>query len=379
VQWFVFLVWLLGVILELKEREEEMDSSLMTMLEEKLGRDREQQQEGFWTGHSIFQVPVRILNYKGSVEALVLLYLYELANERSYYSEAEVPVLIEVPVKEEKIAERIGCSVRSVRLAIDVLDADRCIRVVHKRCPVTGRRQTSVYLLLHSQTAEPLLCSPRLYGVLHQNSDRPFITCPKETRDKMKGMQKPGRQTYLTALLLVSMKQSTVLTISSAAWRKESMLCKDAFFDGLRECKKAKLLRYERGKLTVLDPVTGEPSTRTKRTLTYTAETNWQLLKFADITEAQWAAIVQRLLKRELVVGSSGWTVAGVNDLCPFCHEPRGFRVHYGDAKYSCEECGSFGRLGQLVQRVLRVAQWELVRQYIRETIAQTTDGHKEI
>src|SRR5580704_2461336 len=105
-----------------------MDSSLMTMLEEKLSLER-QKQDGFWTGHSIFQVPVRILNYKGTVEALVLLYLYELANERSYYSEAEVPMLIEVPVKEEKIAERTGCSLRSVRLAIDVLDADRCIRV----------------------------------------------------------------------------------------------------------------------------------------------------------------------------------------------------------------------------------------------------------
>jgi hypothetical protein len=355
-----------------------MDSSLMTMLEEKLNREREKQ-ESFWTGHSIFQVPVRILNYKGTVEALVLLYLFELANERSYYSEAQVPVLIRVEVKEEKIAERIGCEVRSVRLAIDVLDADRCIRVVHQRCPVTGRRQTSVYLLLHSQTAEPLLCSPRLYGVMHQNSDRPYITCPKETRTKLAGMQKPGRQTYLTALLLVSMRQNTTLTISTAEWMKETLLGRDAFYDGLRECKKTKLLKYERGKLTVLDPMTGEPSTRTKRTLSYTSDTNWKLLKLADITETQWAAIVQRLLKRELVIGSSGWTVAGVNDLCPFCHRPRAFRVHYGNAKYSCEECGSFGRLGQLVLRVLRVPQWEHVRQYIRETIEEMRDAHAEI
>jgi hypothetical protein len=349
--------------------------SLLTALEEKLSHRETEEREGFWTGHSIFQVPMRILSYRGSVEAMVLLYLYERANRISFFSEQ--PVLIEVPVSEKKIAKRTEHSERAVRQAIAALDADRCIRVVHTR-NAKGRVQTSVYLLLHSQTGKPLQCFPRLHGICHQNSDRPFITCPKETRDKLKGMQKAGRQVYLAALSLVSAKMNTTLSVNRDEWQTETMLGIDAFYDGLRECKKAKLLVFKKGTLTLLDPRTGERSTRTKQTLVYDKNTNWRF-PLDDITAAQWEAVIRRLLKRELVNGASGWTVSGADDLCPLCHAARGFRVNYEDAKYSCKECGSYGRLGQLVHRLLRVTQWEHVRQYIRETIALNRNPHAEI
>jgi len=106
-------------------------SSLLATLPETLSYREQKEQERFWTGHSKFQVPVRVLSYKASVEAMVLVYLYERASYFSFISSQ--PVLIEVPVKEQKIAERIGYEVRAVRSAIAGLDADRCIRVVHKR------------------------------------------------------------------------------------------------------------------------------------------------------------------------------------------------------------------------------------------------------
>jgi len=347
----------------------------LTTLHEKQKEKEEKNQDGFWAGHSIYQAPLRILVYGAEVEALTLVYLYERANDISFNCASLEPVEIKIPVTEETIARKIGYDVRQVRRALDTLDADKCIRVVPNRNPNTGKWESSIYVLLHSTTGKDLMCSPSLYGVCHQNSDLPFITLLKETRELIKGMQKAGRQHYIAAQALASARQSTSFKVTHAEWRAEAMLGRNAFFAGLRELRKNKLLTYKRGLLTLNDPVTKEPSKRTKRVLVYDKATNWEF-KFDAVTEQQWAATMKRLLKREFVLGASDWTVSGGDDLCPFCHNARGFRVNYKESKYQCKVCGRYGRLGQLVRSILRVTQWEHVRQYIRETIAQMDAEH---
>jgi hypothetical protein len=43
--------------------------------------NREQKRkDAFWSGHSLYQIPMRVLGYKGTAKALVLSYFYERAN-----------------------------------------------------------------------------------------------------------------------------------------------------------------------------------------------------------------------------------------------------------------------------------------------------------
>ena len=58
-------------------------------------------------------------------------------------------MLIEVKVKEEKLAERTGLSVRAVSMAIVALEVDGAIKVSRDRDPVSGQLRTRVYIPLH--------------------------------------------------------------------------------------------------------------------------------------------------------------------------------------------------------------------------------------
>jgi hypothetical protein len=129
----------------------------------------------------------------------------------------------------------------------------------------------------------------------------------------------------------------------------------------------------------VNDPLTGEPSVRTAKEFIRHENAKYKF-DFDEFTDAQWVAVVERMLNRELVVKEDGWSVAGADDLCPFCHEKRSFRVRFQaklkKSKFACSSCGKFGRLGQLVHWVRKNIKWEHTRQYIRETIAQTDAEH---
>src|ERR1700758_3064793 len=99
----------------------------------------------FWIGHSVYEVPARILLYHGEVEASVLAYLFERANDISFRYRSEKQKVIVIPAKELTIARRTGYEERQVRRAIDALEADNCIRVEHRRNEKTGQVQTYVY------------------------------------------------------------------------------------------------------------------------------------------------------------------------------------------------------------------------------------------
>jgi ribosomal protein L37AE/L43A len=334
-------------------------------LELLFGIKKEGEKEGLWVGHSVFQLPVTVHRYRGGSEALVLSYLYERASSVSFFSEK--PVVIELKVSQETIAERTKLSLWAVSQAINSLDADRCIRVERVR-DNNGLVRLNVYLLLHSTTQEPLTCSPRIWGVCLQNADKPFITAPKELLKTLVQMQPSGRAVYLAALTLASVRISMSFTVTREEWKSETLVARNAFNRGVKECVKRGLVNYKRHRLTLHDPTTGRPSTKQRAERVRHAEADWKF-KLDDITGEQWQRVAEKLLKREFTVGASGWSHTTSDSLCPFCNEPRSFTIHFANSQWKCHKCGERGRLFPLVQRVLRETQAQRVREYITQIL----------
>lgn len=302
---------------------------------------------------------------------MVLVYLYERAEGFSFYSHD--PVVIKIQVKEETIAARTGLHRSNVSRSFIPLEADGAIKVGRERDPLTHQVVTSVYLLLHSQTGNPLLSSPGIWGVCHQNFERPYIVAPKETREKLKVMTPSGRQVYLASLSLTSKNGKLSFQIGREEWKAEARLGRNSFDRGLQECVKKKLLSYDRYVLTLHDPKSGEPSKRAKHEFIRHEDAKYKD-DFRNYTAAQWQRVIQRLLNREFTVNASGWTHTRPDNLCPFCKEGRSFTVNFEKQVFKChnQKCGKFGKLGHLVQRVQRAPRWAHVRQYVREVIEAT-------
>lgn len=330
-------------------------TDFLTGLRELQEQKEQERTSDFWKGHSLFQVPYSVVSFKGQAEALVLLYLYERANSIAFYSEAEI--IIEIPVREKTIAALTGLGRTAVSEAILTLEAAGLIRVVRKHDPVTNLQSINVYLLMHSQTKAPLVSRPGVFGICHINFDRPYVTVPKESRRIMSQMTRPARAVYLVALAIGSRKLLTSFGITRDDWKTESLLKKDAFNRGLRECKLSKALSYKRSVLTLLDPATGAPSARQKHTRIEHANPKWKF-DYDTVTATAWQRIIEDLLGRKFIIGSDGWTVTSRQG-CPFCKKPRCFAVNFQRSRYICHEGCGRGRLAQLVCRALRVSPAE--------------------
>lgn len=356
-------------------------SVLIESLEKVVGRNRgTEEKSAFWVGHSRFQVSKRVLDYRGKAEALVLVYLYQRAEHFSFYSDK--PIVIEIPVREEMIAEKTGLNRDTVSQAIISLEADSAIKVSRRRDPITKQVVTSVYLVLHGQTGGPLLSSPGIWGVCEQNLDIPYIVAPKETLGHLKSMTPTARHIYLCSLRLASREYALSFRVNRDEWRAETRLGRNAFDRGVKECAKKKLLSYDRYVLTLHDPRTGEPSQRQRHEFVRHEDARYRGLDFRDITAAEWQRVIQRLLQREFTISESGWTHTRPDNICPFCKEGRSFTVNFNVQRFKCHACQHGGKLGQLVQQRLREPKWARVRQYVREVIDATktvAEAHAEI
>jgi hypothetical protein len=331
--------------------------------------------ESFWVGHSVFQVPCRVLNYKGRSEALVLSYLYWRANGISFTSNSEVR--IEIRVQEKTISARTGVGLWAVSKAIIALEVDGCIGIERRRDPVTNQIRLSVYLLFHSQTKNPLLTTPGVFGVCHQNHEKPYITVPRESRQKLGQMNPAGRQVYLAALALASERVVTSFGIRREHWKAKTLLGRNAFDRGVNECITAGVLSYSRYILTLNDPRTGQPSHRISAERIEHANPAWAY-DLKDVTADQWRVVVDRLLPgREFNAGDDGWSSTGRGGTCPFCKSQRSFSVNFITCRYRCysDTCGdnSRGKLGQLVHRLRRISMAQaknFIRQCLQEQVA---------
>jgi hypothetical protein len=338
----------------------------MGSIELLFGLRKEGESEGLWVGHSVFQLPVTVQRYKGSPEALVLAYLYQFASGFSFHSDK--PVVIEFSISQEKIAERTGLSLRVLPGAIQELEADKCIRVERTR-DERGRVTLSVYLLLHSTTQEPLWTTPNIWGVCHQNGDRPFITAPKELLKVLMQLQPGARAVYLSALSMASVRIKMSFKVTPEDWKAETLLGRNAFNRGKKECVKRGLLKYNRQVLTLHDPATGKPSTKERQQRVYHKDAQWKF-SLDDITGTEWQKVAEDLFKRSFTVGAAGWTHTTPDNICPFCKEGRAFTMHFEHSQWKCHQCRERGRIFQLLQRVQQEPQAQRVREYITAVLA---------
>lgn len=320
--------------------------------------------EALWNGHSRFQSPAYVIGYKGEAETLVLLYLYQRATYINSNTENES--VLEIRVKEETIADRCRLGRWAVSQAIRKLEADCRIRVSRTRDKITGEMQISIYLLLHSTTKEPLKTSPGDYGFCHANFERPYVTLPGESFDIMPQLGRSARAVYLTALAIGSARVCMSFGILRSDWKKESLLGRNAFNRGVRECKNKRLLTFKRGLLTLNDPETGRPSERVSSRVEH-ENPQWNF-DLNDVDAATWRASVERLFKFPFTVDKiTGWTHCKRGTYCPFCRKERKFRVNFTEAKYQCFNCERSGWLGKLVQKLLGTASMVKVKLFIRE------------
>jgi hypothetical protein len=234
---------------------------------------------------------------------------------------------------------------------------------------VTKQIKLNVYLLLHSESKSPLTATPGSFGVCHHNADRPYITAPKETREKLKRMQAAGRAVYLSGLAIASGRKCTSFGVTPDEWKRQSLLGRNAFNRGRKECVKLKLLSYKRQKLILNDPATGRPSYRVAGGRIEHENPQWKF-DLNTVTAEQWRATIERLLRHQFIVGDSGWTHGTKDTRCPFCKEFRCFRVNFGASQFLCHGCNKNGRLAQLVMRVRRIKMPE-AKLYIQEQMIQ--------
>jgi hypothetical protein len=156
-------------------------------------------------------------------------------------------------------------------------------------------------------------------------------------------------------------------------------LGRNSFDRGVQECTKAGLLTYQRYVLTINDPRTGKPSERAAGERIEHENPQWKF-DLNTVTEGQWKMVISKLLHgREFIAGADGWSYTSRGGTCPFCKTQRSFSVNFKLSQYRCfnEACGlnRKGRLGQLVQRVLRVSKMATAKSYIKDCIEEQERG----
>ncbi len=295
----------------------------------------------------------------------MLLYLYQRATFLN--SNTEKKSVLEIRVREEKIAEKCRLNISSVRYAIQKLEADGRILVSRTKHRVTKQWLVSIYILLHSATKLPLETQPGDYGVCFSNFERPYITVPAESFDILPRMGRPARAVYLTALAIGSAKVRMAFGVMRADWKKESLLGRNPFNRGLSECLKRGLLTFKSGILKLNDPETGAPSARTAHERIEHDKPNWKF-KFKDVAPETWRATIGRLVKTPFVIDDlSGWSRAIRGTFCPFCGEEKCFTVSFKTGGYECFACKRRGGLAMLVLKLLGTTRMPEAIAYIRE------------
>lgn len=356
--------------LALKRGREPLDE-FAARLEALQKQRHDSEQDEFWKGHPRFQVPHRVLALKGKAEAQLLLYFYERAESLSFY--CDTSVILEIKVTMETLCARTGLGNQAVSQAIRNLDG-KYINVVRRRNAVTGQWRVSVYLLLHSQSKEPLTTTPQTYGVCRANFEQSYVTVTKDHRKVLNTMTPTGRQVCLSVLAVASRKMLTSFAINKGLLVAESGLKPRMFRRGFKECREHGLFTYARHVLVLNDPKTRLPSVRGQRDSFIEHEAPKWKFDLNGVTPEQWRYVVEKLLKCQFIFGSNDtWSKTVRGNLCPFCKQPSAFSVSFKTAAYRChfEECGELGRLGKLVQRLMCVKKMHQVKTFIQGCIGE--------
>jgi len=172
------------------------------------------------------------------------------------------------------------------------------------RSEVTAAADQSMSTCSYTEKRKNRCCRGQGLWHLHANFEKPYITVHKEILQMVRQMTKPGRACYLAALSVASLKLRTSFGITREQWKTETLLGKNGFNIGVKECKSKKLLTYKRGTLTLHDPVTGKPSGRVGGRVEH-ENPRWKF-DLNAVNAETWRATVERLVKRSFIVAALG-------------------------------------------------------------------------
>ena len=320
-----------------------------------------------WEGHSRFQCALSLLRYGGTPPAHVGLLLYSMGSAISYRSRSVHD--LSFACRTETIAEVTGISTKSVGRAFHQLEADS-FTSRERQTTSAGTFSTSRVCLKDPATGYILQTHPKKYGLLASNLVHDYIIVPRLSLKAIHKMTTASaKATYLAALAIATRAKRDVFNVDRSFWQDVSGQSRNSFVTGLQSCVGRGLLEYKDGALSLFDPEhPGELSVRTKREFIKHDDPHWEY-DLRDITPEEWHTVLEQVLNHPIIL-SSGWAIQKKNS-CPFCGAAKCFSLNFDVAGWRCHHCQEIGRMGQLVQRLLKLVNMDQTKEFIQRVIAE--------
>ena len=324
----------------------------------------------FLQGYTLFECPIQIFQYHGSIPALVWLNFLARASCISMHTDYEFP--LSFPAQVETLVRKLKCDERTIRRAFDRLETDGFIHRKFRRGS-DGKRETGQITLYRPDGGcirRPLFTVSRAFKVLSGNGVQSAFSVPLQALDAIYALwSAPAVSAYLAGWKLGNSFGSERFKVPRNYWRVVSELQRKGFNDGLDVCshcdraaKRNKLLTYRGETLTLLDPLTGKPSIRAP------ISRGPMPIDLDKITDpAKWDFICSHLFNTKFG-GQPHNDWFRTDRECPSCGEAGQFFLNFQTASFKCHSCLRGGRLGGLVRCVLDVDMRDAC-QYIADVL----------
>jgi len=313
-----------------------------------------------WVGFSRFQVPTAIQRegvLLRGIEATVLLVLFRLANAGT---PREPAVTVRVSIR--RLTVLTGLADKSVRRALETLEANKFLTV--RRARKEGGRLfgSNTYVLLHPETGKPLRAEAG-NGVCHFNGV-PYFPVPTDVVNGgiLARLPLSQKSLYIALLIVTGRSQSLTFIATTPMLTKLARLSPKTFRSAVEGLELAGLIiREGRAGYTLCDPVTRE---RTKRHPQDSENPrNWTVegkraLDYDTLTAQQWKLVIDACFRHPYIYTAQGWTATTT---CPF-HGSDGkatlsFNFENGCYKCHSSKCTAKGKLSRFVRELLRTSE----------------------
>lgn len=314
-----------------------------------------------WIGFSRFQVPTAIIRegvLLGSIEATVLLVLFRLANTPT----PKEPV-VTVRVKINLLIVHTGLADRSVRRALESLEANKFLTIRPSRKKNGRQFGSNTYVLLNPETGKPLKAEAG-WGICHLNAV-PYFPVPT---DVVKGgviarLTLSEKSLYIALLMIAGRNQSTTFVAATRMLVKLSGMSAKTFRKAAEGLGLRGLIIRTGTTYTLCDPVTRERSRRYAKAednpRNWTAEGK-KALDYDSLTAQQWKQVIDSCFKQPYIYAEEGWTAP---TKCPY-HASDGkptlsFNFESGCFKCHSRKCTAKGKLSRFVKDLKKLTEQE--------------------
>ena len=313
-----------------------------------------------WVGFSRFQVPTAIVRegvLLGGIEATLLLVLFRLANT----PEPRDPV-VTVPVKVKRLIDQTGLSDKSVRRALESLEANKFLTISPSRKKNGRQIGCNTYVLLNPETGKPLRTGAG-YGICHLN-DVPYFPVPTDVvkQHVIARLTLSEKSLYIALLVNTGRTQTVTFTAMATMLAKLSHLSPKTFRKAVEALELAGLIVRDEKTYTMCDPVTRERSRRFAKgednPRNWTTEGK-KALDYDTLTAEQWKNVIDGCFKQPYIYADQGWTAPAK---CPYHSGAKptlSFNFERGCFKCQSKKCTAKGKLSRLVRTLMKTSEQE--------------------